>query len=101
MSEFRLPDIISEIIFVLWYCSKIIFTNTVIGIDIINPGIPHKYPQNINITSIEITFIENDFPMKTGSITPPLTSEYRSTQAQKSVKYLLHPIQPTQKGRVQ
>ena len=54
-------------IFVLGNCSKIIFKNTVIGIAIINPGIPQIKPQNINITKTAIMFIEKDFPINTGS----------------------------------
>ena len=36
--------------FVFGNCSNIILKNTVIGIAIINPGIPQMKPQNINIT---------------------------------------------------
>ena len=48
-------------------CSNIILKNTVIGIAIINPGIPQMKPQNISITKTVIIFIEKDFPIKTGS----------------------------------
>jgi hypothetical protein len=58
---------------VLENCSKIILINTVMGMAIINPGIPHKNPQNINITKTVIILIENDFPIKTGSIMAPKT----------------------------
>ena len=52
-------------------CSKIIFIKTVIGIAIIKPGIPQIKPQSINIINTAITFMENDFPIKTGSSIAP------------------------------
>ena len=52
-------------------CSRIILRKTVIGMAIINPGIPHKNPQNISITKTAITLIEKDLPMNTGSNIAP------------------------------
>src|SRR5699024_648451 len=69
-----LPEIISAKNWVFGNCSKIIFINTVSGIDIINPGTPQIYPQNISITKIVITLIEKDFPIKIGSrMVPKIT----------------------------
>ncbi len=48
--------------------------NTVIGIAIIKPGIPHRKPQNMSITKTAITLIEKDLPIKIGSkIAPNVT----------------------------
>ena len=51
--------------------------------DMIIPGIPHKYPQNINITRIAITFMENVFPMKIGSKIAPNNISIPPTTAKK------------------
>lgn len=68
-SEF--PDIRPEIIRVLGNCSNRIFRKTVIGMDMISPGMPQTKPQSISITKIVITLMEKDFPMKIGSKIPP------------------------------
>jgi len=65
------PERSEEMNLVFGNCSKIIFKNTVIGIDIINPGTPQIYPQSINDTKIAITLMEKDFPINMGSQTLP------------------------------
>ena len=65
------PDNKDAITLVPGNCSKIILMNTVMGMAIIRPGIPHINPQSINIIRTVITFIEKDFPMKIGSKIAP------------------------------
>ena len=47
----------------LYSISKTIFIKTVIGIDMINPGIFQMQPQNINITKTVTTFNEKVLPI--------------------------------------
>ena len=48
-----------------------ILKNTVIGIDIINPGTPQTKPQNMSMIRMVTTLIEKDFHMKIGSRIDP------------------------------
>ena len=68
------PDIILAATCVLGNFSRIILINTVIGIDIIRPGMPQIYPHSISIISTVITFKENVFPINTGFKIPPIIS---------------------------
>lgn len=65
------PDMSSAIIFVLGNCSNIILMNTVRGIAMINPAMPHIYPQSMSITRTVMIFTEKVFPINTGSKTAP------------------------------
>ena len=76
-------------ILVLENCSKIIFRNTVIGIAIIKPGMPHKNPQNISITNTAIMFIEKDLPIKIGSKIAPKTTWTRVIESTKKKSVLV------------
>ena len=68
------PLIKLAIILVFGNCSRSILINTVTGIQTIIPGTPQRNPQNMSITKMVITLIENDLPIKMGSKIPPIMS---------------------------
>ena len=68
------PVIKLAMTFVFGNCSSMILINTVIGMQRIIPGTPQRNPQNMSITKMVITLIENDLPIKMGSKMPPIMS---------------------------